>query len=132
MGTLQTVAIAQAKRAVESAPARESGDLVLVRAYRDGSREAAETLVSQSYGLVYASLHRMCRGDRELASDLTQETYRKAWQSLASYDGRARFASWLYRIAYHTFLNHLVHPHLQVYQGVEVPGVVLSDLFVDE
>lgn len=82
----------------------------LVRAYRAGDRDAAETLVRQTYSLVYASLHRLTRGDVDLAADLSQETYRKAWRSLSSFDGRASFSSWLYRIAYNTFLNHVRRP----------------------
>ena len=51
----------------------------------------------------------MC-GDRDLAADLTQETYRKAWEALAGFDGRSQFFTWLYRIAYTTFLNAIRRP----------------------
>jgi RNA polymerase sigma-70 factor (ECF subfamily) len=71
-----------------------------------GSREAAEALVETTYGLVYASLMKLCGGDAALAADLTQETYRKAWTSLHEFGRRARFSTWLYRIAYNSFLNH--------------------------
>lgn len=82
----------------------------LLRAARDGDRAAAERLVEATYGRVYGALHRLCGGDRELAADLTQETYRRAWEGLAGFAGRARFSTWLYRIAYTTFLNHLRRP----------------------
>jgi RNA polymerase sigma-70 factor (ECF subfamily) len=85
-----------------SAQAAERG---LLERIRTGDREAAEALVEGSYGAVFASLVRLCGGDRDLASDLTQETYRKAWQALSGFDGRARFSTWLYRIAYNAFLN---------------------------
>ena len=74
-----------------------------------GDRQAAEELVEQTYGQVYAALVRLT-GDGELASDLTQETYRKAWQALQRFDRRSRFGTWLYRIAYNTFLNHIRRP----------------------
>lgn len=90
----------------EPAPADERR---LVERIRSGDRAAAEELVDASYGVVFASLVRMC-GDRDLAADLTQETYRKAWESFGSFDGRSRFATWLYRIAYTTFLNHVRRP----------------------
>lgn len=82
----------------------------LLERTRAGDREAAETLVERTYGAVFASLVRLCGCDRDLAADLTQETYRKAWQALPDFDGRARFSTWLYRIAYNAFLNHARRP----------------------
>lgn len=87
-------------------------ETALVASVADGDRRAAERLVAGTYEMVYASLHRLTHGDVELAADLTQETYRKAWASLGSFDRRARFGTWLYRIAYNTFLNHIRRPKL--------------------
>ena len=81
----------------------------LLAAIRGGDRSAAEELVERTYSAVYASLYRLC-GDGDLAADLTQETYRKAWEALESFDGRSQFFTWLYRIAYTTFLNHIRRP----------------------
>jgi RNA polymerase sigma-70 factor (ECF subfamily) len=88
----------------------ESEERGLLDRIRAGDREAAEALVEGSYGIVFASLVRLCGGDRDLASDLTQETYRKAWQALPAFDGRSRFSTWLYRIAYNAFLNRARRP----------------------
>lgn len=92
------------------APAAESA---LLAAMAAGDRAAAERLVERSYRGVYAFLRRLC-GDPDLAADLTQETYRKAWDALAGFDGRAQFSTWLCRIAYHVFLNHLRRPRRMV------------------
>ena len=81
----------------------------LLAAIRGGDRSAAEELVERTYSAVYASLYRLC-GDGDLAADLTQETYRKAWEALEGFDGRSQFFTWLYRIAYTTFLNHIRRP----------------------
>ena len=81
----------------------------LLAAIRGGDRSAAEELVDRTYSSVFASLVRLC-GDRELASDLTQETYRKAWEALPGFNGGSQFFTWLYRIAYTTFLNHVRRP----------------------
>jgi RNA polymerase sigma-70 factor (ECF subfamily) len=83
----------------------EPGERALVRALLDGDREAAEAVVERTFRQVYAALVRLC-GDGDLAADLAQETYRKAWEALPDFDGRARLATWLHRIAYTTFLNH--------------------------
>lgn len=76
----------------------------LVRRIRANDRAAAEELVDRTYGAVYASLMRLC-ANADLAADLTQETYRKAWQSFPSFRGESRVFTWLYRIAYTSFLN---------------------------
>ena len=74
-----------------------------------GDREAAERLVESTYRTVFGLLRRLC-GDPDLAADLTQESYRKAWDALSGFDGRSQFSTWVCRIAYNTFLNHLRRP----------------------
>jgi RNA polymerase sigma-70 factor (ECF subfamily) len=81
----------------------------LLAAMAAGDREAAERLVERTYRGVYGLLRRLC-GDSDLAADLTQETYRKAWNALPGFHGRAQFSTWLCRIAYNVFLNHLRRP----------------------
>lgn len=77
-----------------------------------GDLEAAEELARSTYRAVYGGLIRLCGGDSELAADLTQETYRKAWRSIGRFRGGSKFSTWLYRIAYNTFLNHIRRPRL--------------------
>ena len=92
----------------EPEPVREADDGALERRLFDelkqGSREAAERLVETTYGKIYAALVRLT-GNPDEAADLTQETYRKAWKSLAEFREAALVSTWLYRIAYNTFLN---------------------------
>ena len=81
----------------------------LLAAVAAGDRTAAEQLVERTYRGVFSLQRRLC-GDPDLAADLTQETYRKAWDALPGFDGRAQFSTWLFRIAYTTFLNHMRRP----------------------
>ena len=81
----------------------------LLEELKRGSREAAERLVEATYARVYGSLVRLC-GDPDQAADLTQETYRKAWQSLAGFRESSQVSTWLFRIAYNTFLNSRRRP----------------------
>ena len=81
----------------------------LLAAIRAGDQAAAEELVERTYSAVFASLFRLC-GDSDLAADLTQETYQKGWAALERFDGRSQLFTWLYRIAYTTFLNHIRRP----------------------
>src|SRR5947209_6847612 len=81
----------------------------MLEAVRGGDRAAAEEMVERTYSAVFASLFRLC-GDSDLSADLTQETYQKAWAALPNFDGRSQLFTWLYRIAYTTFLNHIRRP----------------------
>ena len=104
----------------------------LLERVRSGDREAAETLAAATYRPVFAALVRLC-GDRDLAADLTQETFRRAWEALPEFDGRSRLSTWLYRIAYNAFLNHLRRPHRMVsLDGEEVAPPADPSLSIDE
>ena len=85
-------------------------EAVLWQKAAKGDLEAADALARCTYRAVYASLCRLCGGNQELAADLTQETYRKAWRSIGKFRGGSKFSTWLYRIAYNTFLNHIQGP----------------------
>ena len=111
MATLQAL---DTPRTFAAPAAGEDSERRLLGALAGGDRAAAEELVESTYRRVYALLHRLTGGDSELAADLTQETYRKAWAALGGFDGRARFSTWLHRIAYTTFLNHRRRPQLVV------------------
>jgi RNA polymerase sigma-70 factor (ECF subfamily) len=95
--------------AASSRPRGGRDEADLLAELRRGDRMAAEMLVELTYPLVYRSLYRMC-GDSDAAGDLTQDTYARAWRALDQFDGRSRFSTWLYRIAYTTFLNHVRRP----------------------
>ncbi|MBW3671939.1 MAG: sigma-70 family RNA polymerase sigma factor [Acidobacteria bacterium] len=99
VGALNMPKVASERSSDENLYERE-----LVRRIRANDRSAAEELVDRTYGAVYSSIMKLC-GDAELAADLTQETYRKAWQSFSSFKGNSKLYTWLYRIAYTTFLN---------------------------
>jgi RNA polymerase sigma-70 factor, ECF subfamily len=91
-----------------AAPTSESPEALWPRA-AGGDRDAAERLVACTYRTIFAALVKLS-GDPDLAADLTQETYRKAWTALHGFRGRCAFTSWLYRIAHTTYLNHVRRP----------------------
>ena len=47
----------------------------------------------------------LTHGDEELANDLAQEAILKAYLHCASFEGNAKLQTWIFRIAYHEYLN---------------------------
>lgn len=83
----------------------DSDTALVARVIATDDRGAFELLVRRHQSAVRNFLRRLARNDAERANDLAQETFIKMYQGLASYRGSARFTTWLFRIAYHTFLN---------------------------
>lgn len=76
-----------------------TGDKYLIWRTRHGSRNAANELFERHYKEIYAYIYRQC-GNKELAMDLTQDSFVAAFRGLPSYDDeKAEFRTWLYRIA---------------------------------
>jgi RNA polymerase sigma-70 factor (ECF subfamily) len=48
----------------------------------------------------------LCCGDSQLADDIAQESYIKAYLACDTCCDHDKFGAWLYRIGYTTFLNH--------------------------
>jgi RNA polymerase sigma-70 factor, ECF subfamily len=88
----------QGELAGEGTPQGGVIDLQLVLAARAGSPRAFDVLVDRYYAAIFAYLLRLV-GDRELAADLTQETFLTAYQALHRLPESQSFAAWLYRVA---------------------------------
>ena len=70
------------------------------------TREVFITHVKREQEALRSFLLALCCGNKSDADDLAQETWVKAYLSLAGYQDKERFRSWLFKIAYNTFLNH--------------------------
>jgi RNA polymerase sigma-70 factor (ECF subfamily) len=89
-----------------TAPLVELLDEQLVeRAGTGGDNQAFAELVRRHQGKVRGLLLRLT-ANPPLADDLAQEVFLRAYRGLVGFEGRARFSTWLYRIAYNVFLNH--------------------------
>jgi RNA polymerase sigma-70 factor (ECF subfamily) len=68
-----------------------------------GDHTAFERLYRGHVGRVYALARRMVGED--VAEDLTQEVFIRAWQKLGTFRGDARFGTWLHRLAVNLLLT---------------------------
>jgi RNA polymerase sigma-70 factor (ECF subfamily) len=71
---------------------------------RNGNPAAFESLIRMHQRMIHSLTFRMT-GSTADAEDAAQETFIRAFRQLDSYQGTAKFSSWLYRIAVNTCLN---------------------------
>jgi len=83
-----------------------TSDEALAEEAKHGAEEAFRELVERFERPVYALLVRMVRRP-ELAEDLAQETFLKAWKALGRFDAKRKFSSWIFKIAHNTALDEL-------------------------
>jgi len=95
--------------------AMEESDLAAVCRARNGDADAFRTLVERHSRSVFRLTYRMT-GNEQDAEDLVQETFIKAFRKLKGFEERARFGSWLHRIAVNCFFDwkrrHRTHEQL--------------------
>ncbi|MEE8193076.1 MAG: sigma-70 family RNA polymerase sigma factor [Gemmatimonadales bacterium] len=71
-----------------------------------GSEAAYRELVRRYQRPVFSLIYRMVR-DRELAEDLTQETFVKVLNAIDRYRPEYKFSSWIFKIANNASIDHL-------------------------
>jgi RNA polymerase sigma-70 factor, ECF subfamily len=81
-------------------------DQEVVLAAREGRQAAYRELIRRYERPIFALLFRMVR-DRELAEDLSQETFVKALNAIESYRPEFKFSSWIFKIANNAAIDHL-------------------------
>jgi RNA polymerase sigma-70 factor (ECF subfamily) len=94
---MTTSAIAQ----IPDAGSDEWGQITRIIA---GDRLAARTLYDSHVRRVHRIVFRIC-GDEELACELTQDVFVRAFGQLSAFRGDSAFATWLHRIAVTVSLN---------------------------
>ena len=75
-----------------------------MRAAIGGDERAFESLYRTTSGRVYAICLRMT-GDRDRATELTQDVFVRAWERMDGFRGESAFESWLHRIAVNVVLE---------------------------
>jgi RNA polymerase sigma-70 factor, ECF subfamily len=85
---------------------RERSDQALVAESLAGDTGAFDVLVERHRRAVYQVCYRFVN-NHEDASDLTQETFVRAWKGLRTFKGDAALSTWLYRIAVNACLNRV-------------------------
>lgn len=81
-------------------------DRELAQRAAQGREDAFRELLHRYERPVYSLVYRMVR-DRELAEDLAQEAFIRAFRSIDSYDPSYKFSNWIFKIANNRVIDHL-------------------------
>lgn len=93
---------------------KETDENEIIQSVLDGADRYSELVERYHVGLILHCEHLV--GDRDEAEDVAQEAFVKAYLTLKRYDAsRARFSTWLYRIATNEAIDYLRKHKRRVY-----------------
>ena len=109
-------------------PYEEQDVDVLVQRARDGDAEAFGSLYDRYQPEILRYLTHRLR-DQDLAEDLTQQVFLKAWQAVPRYQQRGvPFKAWLYRMAHNQMIDHFrAHRPTTDLEGIDVPEEPIAE-----
>ena len=80
---------------------KEISNSELVKKSQLGDRAAFEQLVLRHQELVFSLAYKLT-GNREMANDVAQEAFIRAWKAIEKFRGDSTFSTWIYRITVNT------------------------------
>lgn len=81
-------------------------DLYYVNRVKAGETECFTHLVRRHSSMLLTVINKVV-GRQDIAEDIMQEVFVKAYQNLERFRGDAKFSTWLYRIAYNTAISEV-------------------------
>ena len=91
----------------EATPAQaDVSELDLVKQCQAGDSEAFDQLVGRYRNRVFGMIYNMVHNEQD-AWDLAQDSFLKAWKSIARFRGQSSFYTWMYRIVTNVTIDWL-------------------------
>lgn len=103
-------------------------EIVLVKSAQNGDLDAFNSLVSIHRGKIFAMIQNMLHNQAD-AWDLTQEVFIKAWRALPKFEARAKFSTWLYRIAHNVVYDWMRKK--KITSAGEFDDAILTDASIE-
>ncbi len=88
-------------------------DIQCITSILNGNKQLYSVLVNRYKDLVYTAVVRLVKNN-EVAEEVAQDTFIKAYNALNKFKGDAKFSTWLYRIAYNSSLDYLKKKKLNI------------------
>lgn len=107
---------------------KQTDDITLVKSILSGNTAAFGLLVKKHADMVFTIVHKVVQ-NREDAEEVAQDVFVKAYQSLQTFKGTAKFSTWLYRIAYNMAISHT---RKQKHIHVELEEKMAQEMTEDE
>ena len=104
----------------------ELDDKAVIQRVLQGQQSAYALLVSRYQAYVFTLVMRYVH-NREVAEELAQDVFVKAYRYLADFKGNSKFSTWLYTIVNSTCLSHLRKKKDETLLLEQDKMVVLSD-----
>jgi RNA polymerase sigma-70 factor (ECF subfamily) len=108
-------------KAIITSPERQleaDADLSVVKKVQAGDVAAFDQLILKYRERVFGVVYNLT-ANREDASDLTQDAFIKAFQSINRFKGNCSFFTWLYKIAVNSSLSHIRKNRLRTFFSME-------------
>jgi RNA polymerase sigma-70 factor (ECF subfamily) len=84
---------------------RETED-ILIQRIQCGNYRLFEKIIEEYQNSLFSFLYKIVKNHDD-ARDICQDTFFKAYKYIRSYDGRAKFSTWLYKIGYNLTMNFI-------------------------
>ena len=97
-------------------------DSQLMRAYAKGDSAAFEVLYRKHKDALYRFFLRQC-GNQSRAEELYQDVWLRVINARDSYEHKAKFTTWLYRIAHNILIDHFRKPQTQTDDETDAENV---------
>lgn len=105
--------------------ASDAEDLILVKRIQGGDSAAWTKLLTRYQDRLFGVCMRMV-GDREYASDLTQDAMVRIIEGIKTYDGRAKLSTWMIRVTMNVCLSKLRSEKLRRHASLDAGSETAS------
>ena len=97
-------------------------DAKLMLAYVKGDTAAFETLYRKHKDALYRFFLRQC-GNQALAEELYQDVWLRVIKARENYQAKAKFTTWLYRIAHNILVDHFRKPQAEKDEELDAENI---------